>query len=123
MFLCRATAASALGQRGLLFRRHLIKKILRGEKTRTIRPTGKYKVGRVYAVQERPGAKKVAEILITGKRAKKLGMLTPEDIEPDGYNSLESFKREWLSMYGRWDPEQQVWLYDFKVVRSWATAT
>ena len=99
----------------MLFRRHLIEKILRGEKTRTIRPTGKYKVGRTYIIQERPGVNR-GKILVLRKVPKKLGELTEEDVLPDGYGSLEAFRRAWIRMYGTFDPEALVWLYDFEVV-------
>ena len=47
---------------------------------------------------------------------KKLGELTEEDVILDGFSSLEEFRREWRRMYRSLDPEQLVWLYDFKVV-------
>ncbi|HDI01201.1 MAG TPA: ASCH domain-containing protein [Candidatus Bathyarchaeota archaeon] len=101
----------------MLFREHLIKKILRGEKTRTIRKQGYYKVGHTYAVQRRIGERAVAWIRIVGKKGpKKLGELTDEDVRPDGYSSLPEFKREWELLYGQWNPDELIWIYDFKVV-------
>jgi len=99
----------------LLFRKRMIEKILRGEKTRTIRPVGYYKVGRTYLIQERPGVNR-GRILMLRKVPKKLGELAEEDVIPDGFSSLEEFRREWLRMYRSLDPEQPVWLYDFEVV-------
>lgn len=99
----------------MLFKRRIIEKILRGEKTRTIRKTGIYRVGRTYIIQERPGVNR-GLIRIVRKVAKKLGELTDEDVLPDGYGSLEEFKREWVRIYGSFDPELTVWLYDFEVV-------
>ena len=102
--------------RDLLFKERLIRKILKGEKTRTIRKHGRYKVGRVYAVQRKVGERAVAWIRITRKQGpKKLGELTDEDVRPDGYSSLSEFKREWRSLYDGWDPDEVVWLYDFEL--------
>ena len=99
----------------MLFKKRMIEKILRGEKTRTIRPVGYYKVGRTYLIQERPGVN-WGRILVLRKVPKKLGELTEEDVILDGFSSLEEFRREWRRMYRSLDPEQLVWLYDFKVV-------
>ena len=101
----------------MLFKKHLIEKILTGRKTRTIRRTGRYKVGKVYPVLERPGGPVRGWILIKGKKPKKLGELTAEDVLPDGFDSLEGFVREWKSIYGSFDPEETVWLYDFELTR------
>ena len=99
----------------MLFKKHLIEKILSGRKTRTIRRWGGYKVGRLYPVLERPGGPVRAWIFITGKKPKKLGELTDEDVIPDGFDALGDFIREWVGIYGAFDPEETVWIYDFEV--------
>ena len=114
----------------MLFKRHLIEKILSGEKTRTIRRTGKYKVGKIYSVLDRPGGRVWAKVLIVGKKPKKLGELTTEDVIPDGFRTLADFREEWINIYGSFSPDEIVWLYDFLVVeprppgpRSWPTSS
>jgi len=101
----------------LLFKRHHIKKILRGEKTQTRRVSQrKYKVGKVYGVRDRWYGQPKARILITRRFRQRLGDITEEDVRKEGYSSLEEFKKAWEEIHGVWDPEDIVWVYEFKNV-------
>jgi hypothetical protein len=93
--------------------------ILRGEKTQTRRPINprySYKVGRIYGIRSHWFQKSVAHILITGKRIERLGGVTLEDAEKEGGYTVEEYKREWKDIHGEWNPDLQVYVYDFDLV-------
>jgi len=105
-----------------LFKPEHVKKILRGEKTQTRRVhLHTWIIGKVYPIkthwlckrEEAPG-----KIIILRKFRQKLGEISPEDVKKEGYNSLEEFRREWEKLHGEWNPEQVVWVYEFKLVEN-----
>ncbi|MEM1589626.1 MAG: ASCH domain-containing protein, partial [Candidatus Bathyarchaeia archaeon] len=99
-----------------LFKRHNIKKILAGVKTQTRRiHKHTWKIGKAYALKDSWFSKGKAYIIITRKFRQKLGEITPEDVKKEGYNSLEEFKAEWMKLHGEWNPDQIVWVYEFKL--------
>jgi len=106
----------------MLFKKLHVEKILRGEKTQTRRSArrrgaGNYKVGRRYGVQASWMGRPTAFILITGKRLQRLDDITPEDARREGGYDLESYRAQWEKINGgRWDPDEVVWVYDFKLL-------
>jgi len=99
-----------------LFKKHNLQKILEGAKTQTRRVhKHTWQVGKVYALRDRWFSKAEAYIIITRKFRQKLGEITSEDVKKEGYNSLEEFRREWEQLHGKWNPEQIVWVYEFKL--------
>jgi len=100
----------------MLFKKELVEKILKGEKTQTRRLNGKYKVGNIYAVCTRWYSPAVAWIKITGKRTERLGDISLEDVKKEGFNSLEEFKAFWIKIHGHWDDDLIVYVYDFELV-------
>lgn len=106
-------------EKELLFKEKHIKKIVRGEKTMT-RRTHKYTltVGKIYGIRSRYFEKSKEHIKITRKFQQRLGDITIEDIRKEGYETLDDFKRAWIEIYGKWDPEQLVWVYGFEKLAS-----
>ncbi len=104
----------------VLFKRNLIAKILAGEKTQTRRVHRRtWTIGKVYPLRDRWYLGKheaVGFILITRKFRQKLGNISIEDAEKEGYNSLEEFRIEWIKLCGSWNPEQTVIVYEFKLL-------
>ena len=105
----------------MLFKRKHVELILAGRKTQTRRLLGKpanYSVGRVYAITNRWFSKPQGHILITRKFRQKLGEISLEDVEKEGYNSLGEFRRAWEEIHGleSWDPNLTVTVYEFKAV-------
>jgi hypothetical protein len=104
----------------VLFKSKAVEKILKGEKTQTRRVhKNLLKVGKVYAVRTHwlmPKNEAPCKILITRRFRQKLGEISPEDVKKEGYSSLEEFRREWEKIHGKWDPNQIVWVYEFKLV-------
>jgi len=102
-----------------LFKREMAEKILKGEKTQTRRIHKRpLKIGKVYVVRTNwltPKNKAPCKILITRRFRQKLGEISPEDVKKEGYSSLEEFRREWEKIHGEWNPNQIVWVYEFKL--------
>jgi len=103
----------------LLFKKYYIKLILAGRKTQTRRiHKHKLKVGKTYAVKTRWFGKPLFRVVITRRFQQKLGEISLEDVKKEGYSSLEEFRRAWMRIYGSWNPEQLVTVYEFKPVSS-----
>jgi len=101
----------------MLFKRHHIKKILQGRKTQTRRTSRrKYKIGRYYAIRDHWFGKPQGHIIITRCFEQKLGEISLEDVKKEGFNSLEEFQKAWVNIYGEWNLEQMVTVYEFVYV-------
>jgi len=103
----------------LLFRRHHIRKILQGEKTQTRRLSSKrvYQVGKIYRIKRDWFHYSDIEILITRRWRERLGDISTEDVRKEGYETLEDFKKAWIEIHGYWNPDDIVWVYEFKVIK------
>ena len=103
----------------MLFKKKHVKLILEGRKTATRRLTGRYKRGKVYAVQDRLYGRARCYILIIRKYRQKLGDMSEEDIRKEGCSSREEFIREWEESYGpgSYRPDLEVWVYEFKLIK------
>ena len=44
--------------------------------------------------------------------------MTEEDAYKEGYDTLEEFKKTWIELHDRWDPDQEVWVYEFRLASS-----
>ena len=99
-----------------IFKRHHLRKVLAGEKTQT-RRTHKYtwKIGKTYAVRDRWFSKPQGHIIVTRKFRQRLGDISPEDVQKEGFSSLEEFKQEWIKLHGSWNPDEIVICYEFKL--------
>lgn len=109
-----------------LYRKLLLEKIRKGEKTRTTRPIepkpgrSVYSVGQIIGV--RAGYTKFKDFVkITARHRERLGDLTQEDAKKDGFSSLEEFQKFWTDLYG-WNPDQVVWVYDFELAKKDSTS-
>lgn len=104
----------------VLFKRYNIEKILKGLKTQTRRVhVHTFRVGKIYPLRDNwftPNNQAKGYILITRKFRQRLGDITLEDVQKEGYNSLEEFQAEWIRLYGSWDPNKIIWVYEFKLV-------
>jgi hypothetical protein len=100
-----------------IFTRKHLQKILEGQKTQT-RRTHKYgwQVGRVYGLRDRWFQKAENHILITRKFRQKLGAISIEDVQKEGYRTLEEFKRAWIEINRSWDPDKVIIVYEFRLV-------
>ena len=104
----------------LLFKPEHVEPILEGAKTQTRRTWKKprVKVGGTYKAKTKLFSKEYfALIRVTGLRKEKLGDITPEDARAEGGYTIEEFREVWRHINGEWDPEQEVWVVEFEVLR------
>jgi len=97
--------------RMIRFKRCFLPLILEGRKTQTRRFSGRYQVGEIYRVNRTE-----IWILITRKYRQRLQDITLEDVHREGFRSQEEFRRAWTRIYGSYDPNQQVWAYEFRLI-------
>ena len=101
----------------MLFPRKVRDKILAGKKTQTRRirrfRKERYALRSIYTER----AEECPWIIITRKFRQRLGDVTEEDAQKEGFANLEEFKREWERLNGRWNPDRVVWVYEFKLVK------
>lgn len=101
----------------MLFSREQIRLIFEGKKTTTRRLYGLYRLG-VQALQPSPISRAIGKIDIIRKYQQRLGDMTEEDARKEGGYTLEEFRQIWQQIYGKWDPEQLPWVYDFVLVEA-----
>jgi len=100
----------------MLFREEHIRMILSGLKTMTRRTSNRvHKLGRIR-IQRSWYDWTDIEIDILKRYPQKLGEISLDDVWKEGYNSLEEFKAAWIKIHGRWEPDLDVWVYEFRLV-------
>jgi hypothetical protein len=98
----------------MLFKKHLLHKVLDGSKTQTRRIHKRnLKVGRTYGVTCRRYDKAVGYITILRTSQQRLGDITLEDAKAEGFSNIEEFKKAWISINGEFNAEQMVTAYEF----------
>ena len=97
--------------RRILFKRDFLSLILSGRKTQTRRMSGRYRPGEIYRVNSTE-----IWILITRRYRQRLSEISLEEIFKEGFSSPEEFRQAWKKIYGRYDPDLQIWAYEFKVI-------
>lgn len=102
-----------------LFKKHLLAKVLDGSKVQTRRTHRRmWTVGRAYAVRDKLFAKTEAKILILRRFGQRLGEISEEDAQKEGFENKEEFIKTWTAIYGQWLPDQVVIAYEFKLVET-----
>jgi len=102
-----------------IFRRRHLRKVLSGEKTQTRRcHRHTWKLGKTYCIRDRWFSKPQGHIIVTRKFRQRLGDIGPQDVQKEGFNSLEEFKQEWTELHGSWNPDEIVICYEFKLTDS-----
>ncbi|MCJ7425043.1 ASCH domain-containing protein [Candidatus Bathyarchaeota archaeon] len=103
-----------------IFKRKHLTKILAGQKTQTRRihrPISQgWQIGKTYGIRDRWFTKPQTHITILRKFRQRLGDITQEDVQKEGYTSMEEFRKVWAEIYGQWNPDQIVTVYEFKKV-------
>lgn len=57
-----------------------------------------------------------ADIRILDARQERLGQITAADAKAEGGYTLLGYRVAFERIYGKWDPDQLVWIIDFKKV-------
>lgn len=93
-------------------------KVLDGTQTQTRRPIkpGRKKVGSVLGVQAHVKQRALGYIKVTGVKEQLLGTVTEAEARAEGYDSLEAFQEAWGQRYGAFDPAEDVWRIEFKMI-------
>ena len=99
-----------------IFKRRHIRKVLAGEKTQT-RRTHNYTwtIGKTYCIRDRWFSKPQGHIIITRKFRQRLGDISPEDVQKEGFSTLEEFQKAWTEIHGQIDENEVVTVYEFKL--------
>jgi len=89
--------------------------ITRGVKTQTARKSKdpRLQAGAVVRAQ----VTHYSDLKITNVSRKKLGDFTEEDAKREGGYTLKEFKQVWENLHGKWDPEEYVYVIQFKFLR------
>ena len=103
-----------------MYKKPYLEKILNGEKTQTRRPLEKKPGRSVYDIGARVGVRsgytKFAGYIIIRKRFRqRLGDISEEDARKEGFKTVKEFQETWKRLYGKWDPEEVVWVYEFEL--------
>ena len=109
----------------MIFSPDLAAKVMDGTKTVTRRRLHgrpiRDQVGRTYAVQPGRGQKAIGRIRITAVRTERLGDITMAEAHREGFpetgNSIWAFIYYWERLHGGWDPDEEVAVIEFEVVR------
>jgi len=97
----------------MIFQRGHVALILEGKKTATRRLCGRWRVGSSQPVATEFFQKPLAWVKILRKYRQPLGAMTEEDARKEGGYTLEEFRRVWEDLNGAWDPQLEVWVYEF----------
>ena len=112
------------------FKSELFPLILNGQKTQTRRPVKPnvsfrgtdigwkpcaYSAGRTYGVQLGRGRRALARIEVTGVHKERVGDITLEDAEREGFKDIATFFRYWKTLYPASDLTEAVWVITFYV--------
>ena len=109
----------------MIFSPKNIELIRQGSKTETRRIWKKphVKVGKTYQCRTSRYAKTPEDspyIKITAMRKERLGEITPEAAKREGMDSglkVFQFRELWVKLHGSWNPDQEVYVVDFEVVK------
>ncbi|MDF2858251.1 MAG: fructose-phosphate kinase [Neobacillus sp.] len=88
-----------------------VKKVLAGEKTAT-RRNGRYAdPGEIMTLEGR-------EFVVEKVYSQSLGELTDNDVQSEGYTTVEEYKQSILSYHPGmpWLPQMRVWVHEFRPV-------
>lgn len=97
-----------------LFKRKLIPLIISGVKTQT-RRIHKYGwvIGHTYKIKDNYYCKGLGTIKITRAFKQRLGDISEQDAQKEGFKDCVEFMEIWRQINGSWDPETVVTVYEF----------
>jgi uncharacterized protein YqfB (UPF0267 family) len=100
--------------RTISFNEKLIPKILERKKTTTIREEKLCEVGELVTLKSKEF---YAIAKIVNIYSKKLGELSDEEVQKDGFNNIEELKEFWRKeLKKKWDEDRLVWIIEFQLL-------
>jgi hypothetical protein len=101
----------------MLWKKPYVAMILEGRKTATRRRARPMvRVGRAYKIRVGFFDSLPHRILVENIRKQRLSDMTGADAAREGAQSLSEFRDDWRSIYGGWDPSEEVWVVEFKLL-------
>uniref|UniRef100_A0A6M3M9Q3 Putative ASCH domain-containing protein n=1 Tax=viral metagenome TaxID=1070528 RepID=A0A6M3M9Q3_9ZZZZ len=102
-----------------MFKRNLLELVLSGLKTQTRRlHKHTLKEGQIYTLKKNWYKNTGEYIKITRVAHQRLGDITKDEAEKEGFRSIEEFRQAWIRINGSWDPDMEVVVYDFELADS-----
>ena len=98
----------------LLFKKHLVPKIIDGSKTATRRARRpNVKPGKTYRIRVNYKGSLDHQIRVTKLFQQRLGAMTEDDAWKEGLPFLKDYREVWVDIYGHWDNDRMVWVVEF----------
>lgn len=103
--------------------KYTFQQVLEGSQTQTRRPIRQrqryaYAAGNTYAVQTASNKPGGARIRVVRVREQLLGAVTEDEAKAEGHDDLAAFRRAWAAQYGGFDPAEEVWVVEFRLVEA-----
>ncbi len=100
-----------------LFKRRLIPLILSGQKTQTRRAhKRRWIIGHTYKIKDQYCSKGLGTIKITRAFKQRLGDISEQDAQKEGFKNCIEFIDAWNTINGSWNPDTIVTVYEFILV-------
>jgi hypothetical protein len=102
----------------MMFKRELLDLVLSGVKTQSRRRHKRLlKEGKIYALKRGWFNDTDASMRILTVRRQILRDVTEEEAHREGFPSLWKFVEKWIEINGSWDPDEEVVVYEFELVK------
>jgi hypothetical protein len=100
-----------------LFKRRLIPMVLSGVKTQTRRiHKRRWIIGHTYKIKDQYCSKGLGTIKITRAFKQRLGDISEQDAQKEGFKNRTEFIDAWNTINGSWNPDTIVTVYEFILV-------
>lgn len=116
----------------MIFRRELADLVFSGVKTQTRRQMSDnprspwfsgicaYRAGQSFAVNPGRGQTRICNAFALDVRRVRLGDIDDDAAGAEGFKNVGDFRRGWEAINGSWNPDETVWLVEFKRAKSMA---
>ena len=112
------TKAGSQGRTRMMFKRELLDLVLSGVKTQSRRRHKRLlREGHVYALKRGWFGDTGASFRILKVRRQLLRDVTEEEAHAEGFQTLFKFVEKWIEINGSWDPDEEVVVYEFELIK------
>jgi hypothetical protein len=100
-----------------LFKRKLIPLVLSGVKTQTRRIHKRsWVIGHTYKIKDSYYCKGLGTIKITRAFKQRIGDISEQDVQKEGFKNREEFIQTWININKAWNPDLIVTVYEFILI-------